>query len=66
MLDQDTAHPILLDGNFDEEWGDCLYLESILHHGKRGTHTVQIRVLPEYGEESISYVPFYLLSLISA
>lgn len=66
VLDQDTAHPILLDGNFDEEWGDCLYLESILHHGKRGTHTVQIRVLPEYGEESISYVPFYLLSLISA
>ena len=33
VLDGDAAYPVLLDGNFDEDWGDCLYLQPILHHG---------------------------------
>ena len=35
VLDGDTERPMLLDGNFDQDWGDCLYLEPILHHGER-------------------------------
>ena len=57
ILDGDTKHPVLLDGNFDEDWGDCLYLEPVLHHGEYGKHTVEIRVLPE---------PLYLMALIIA
>ena len=53
---------MLLDGNFDEDWGDCLYLESVLHHGKQGRHTVEIRVIPEEYETA---EPFYLVSLIT-
>lgn len=26
VLDGDRAHPVVLDGNFDEDWGDCLAL----------------------------------------
>ena len=63
ILDGDMEHPVLLDGNFDEEWGDCLYLEPVLHHGKRGRHTVEIRVLE--GEYETAE-PFYLMALITA
>ena len=63
ILDGDMEHPVLLDGNFDEDWGDCLYLEPVLHHGKRGRHTVEIRVLEDEYETA---EPFYLMALITA
>lgn len=63
ILDGDTAHPILLDGNFDEDWGDCLYLQPVLHHGERKTHTVEITVLPTEDENPTE---FYLMALIVA
>lgn len=63
ILDGDKEHPLLLDGNFEEDWGDCLYLEPILHHGKTMVHTVEIIVLQDEVEQA---EPFYLLSLIVA
>ena len=63
ILDGDMEHPVLLDGNFDEDWGDCLYLEPVLHHGKSGRHTVEIKVLPDEYETA---EPFYLMALITA
>jgi len=63
ILDGDKEHRLMLDGNFDENWGDCLYLESVLHHGKHGRHTVEIRVLPDEYENA---EPFYLMALIIA
>lgn len=59
----DGGAPILLDGNFQEDWGDCLWLEPILHRGQRGEHTVEITVAKGQGE---GLTPFYLLSLIIA
>ena len=63
VLDGDTAHPVLLDGNFNEDWGDCLALQPILHHGECGTHTVELTILPC---EAKNPTAFYLLSLITA
>lgn len=63
ILDNDTAHTKILDGNFDEDWGDCLYLEPILHHGKNQKHTIAIEVMESDAKEA---APFYLLSLIIA
>lgn len=63
ILDGDAAHSVLLDGNFEEDWGDCLYLESVLHHGKREKHTIEIEILPHQAEDAI---PFYLMALIVA
>lgn len=63
ILDGDGEHPVLLDGNFEEDWGDCLYLEPVLHHGEQGKHTVEIRVLPDEYEDA---EPFYLMALITA
>ena len=63
ILDGDTAHKIMLDGNFDEDWGDCLYLESVLHHGTNKKHTIEIVVLEN---EEKGKTPFYLMALIIA
>ena len=63
VLDGDADHPVMLEGSFDEDWGDCLYLEPVLHGGQRGTHTVEITVIEADGE---GLTPFYLLSLIVA
>lgn len=63
ILDSDTAHPILLDGNFDEDWGDCLYLQPILHHGEHRTHTVELTILPTDAPDATE---FYLMALIVA
>lgn len=65
VLDGDREHPILLDGNFDEDWGDCLALEPVLHHGRPGLHTIEIEILPEE-EKARTCTEFYLLSLIVA
>ena len=62
-LDGDPAHPVLLDGNFSQDWGDCLWLEPILHHGRRGRHTVEVTVTDGPPGD---LTPFYLLSLIIA
>lgn len=63
VLDGDTGHPVFLDGNFHEDWGDCLFLELVLHHGLFGKHTIKITVTDAPAE---NLTPFYLLSLIIA
>lgn len=63
VLDGDTSHPVFLDGNFGEDWGDCLWLEPVLHRGAEERHTVEITVLDAQAENA---TPFYLLSLIVA
>ena len=63
VLDGDTAHAAVLDGNFDEDWGDCLYLQPILHHGEQKAHTVEITILPTEDEAPTE---FYLMALITA
>ena len=62
-LDGDTEHTRILDGNFEENWGDCLYLEPVLHHGAKKIHTIEIEIMSDETEDA---TPFYLLSLITA
>ena len=63
VLDHDTANPVLLDGNFEEDWGDCLYLQPVLHHGEQRVHTVELTILPTKEEAPTA---FYLMALIIA
>lgn len=57
----DGEERITLDGNFEENWGDCLYLQPILHHGENCLHEVIIEIT-EAPESAVE--PFYLMSLI--
>lgn len=59
----DGGEPVLLDGNFSEDWGDCLSITPLLHHGPNCSHTLEITVLDAAGE---TLTPFYLLGLIIA
>lgn len=63
VLDGAIEHARILDGNFEEDWGDCLYLEPILHHGEYRKHTIEIEVMKDETEKAAA---FYLLSLIVA
>ena len=63
VLDGDTAHAVLLDANFAEDWGDCQYLQPILHHGEQKLHTVVLTILPCAAADA---APFYLQSLVIA
>lgn len=47
VLDEDVENARILDGNFEEDWGDCLWLEPILHHGEKKVHTVEIIILED-------------------
>lgn len=68
IVDGDLANATILDANFEENWGDCLYLVPVLHHSAPGFHTVEIEIIEapsaELREKSGS--GFYLLSLITA
>ena len=63
IFDEDDKNPILLDSNFDEDWGDCLYLQPILHHGIHKKHQVEIIVEDTDTKDKTA---FYLMSLIVA
>ncbi|MDE5908669.1 MAG: SGNH/GDSL hydrolase family protein [Lachnospiraceae bacterium] len=62
ILDEDREHGLILDGNFEQDWGDCQYLQPILHHGEKKKRKVEIEILP--GEEGNTW--FYLMALIIA
>lgn len=65
MLDGDESHAWILDGSFDEDWGDSAQITMILHHGEKKLHRVEIEILDD-GLDEETAVPFYLMALIAA
>jgi lysophospholipase L1-like esterase len=57
----DGKEAAVLDANFDETWGDCLYLQDVVSNEARDRHTVEIIVTQEVFDKE-----FYLASLITA
>ena len=62
VVDGDESRAVILDANFDEDWGDCLYLQDLLVHGPDGPHTVDITLTQTHENDA---VPFYLVSIIT-
>lgn len=63
VLDGKEEQAILLDANFEETWGDCLYLENILIDGESKKHTLDITIIKA---DETSKLDFYLVSVITA
>jgi lysophospholipase L1-like esterase len=63
VIDGDEEHAIILDANFEETWGDCLYLQDLLVGGERKRHTLDITVI---SLDEASNLDFYLVSVIVA
>lgn len=63
VVDDCLETSVLLDGNFQEDWGDCLYIDTILFHGEKKLHKVEITITEDHEDDA---VPFYLVSVIGS
>lgn len=61
VLDGCEEKAVILDANFDEDWGDLICLTDILEKGTSGEHTLEITITDE-GKSGSS---FYLVSVIA-
>ncbi len=61
IIDGDENNIVILDANFDETWGDKLFLQDIMIDGPPGKHRVEIIIT-----EAIKDKEFYLASVITA
>lgn len=61
VVDGNEEDRYVLDGNFEENWGDCTYLQPVLVHGERKEHIVEIEIIEEHEDDK---VPFYLVSVL--
>lgn len=63
VVDGKEDQAVILDGNFEEDWGDCLYIDTITRHMQPGDHTVEITITKAHEDDA---VPFYLVSVIGS
>ena len=63
VVDGREDEAVLLDGSFDEDWGDSLHIDTIARHMERGSHVVEITIIETHEEDA---VPFYLVSVIAS
>ncbi len=63
ILDGQEERAVRLDANFEENWGDCLYLQTLQRHGPGGEHELEIRIAEASENDA---VPFYLVSVIAS
>ena len=63
VIDGMEENAVTLDGNFDEDWGDCLYITTAATGLEHKKHTVEIRIVEDHTDD---VVPFYLVSVIGA
>ena len=62
IVDGEEENPVVLDGNFDETWGDCLFLQTRFEEDQSRRHTITVRIT----ECRDIQTEFYLVSLIVA
>lgn len=62
IVDGDAGNAVVLDGNFDEDWGDCLALTTVYDAPKRARHTLEITIKEAHPDD---FGPFYLVSVIT-
>lgn len=62
VVDGDRDHAVLLDGNFDEDWGDCLALTTVYDKEVRAWHRLEIAIKEAHPKDVGG---FYLVSVIT-
>lgn len=62
-IDGDKESSVLMDANFAEDWGDCLYIETVYEAAECKKHTVEIEIVQGTKADE---VPFYLVSVIGS
>jgi len=54
---------IILDANFEESWGDCLYTQPIIIHGAYQIYHIKIQIVESSKDIKL---PFYISSIITS
>ena len=66
IVDGDEDNAVVLDANFDEDWGDCLYTQLICERLERKEHSIEIKIVADHSKEKEKdAVAFYLVSVIA-
>lgn len=61
MVDGDPQTACVLDGTFDETWGDKMQLTTVTEHLPYGEHQVRVELTETHAEDRAE---FYLVSVI--
>lgn len=62
-IDGEQTERVVLDANFEEDWGDCLYIETVSKGLPDGLHQVDIEITEASEADRAS---FYLVSVIGS
>lgn len=60
-LDGNTENSIIIDANFDETWGDKLFLTTVAEHIEDREHRIEIELIETHDDDT---APFYLASVL--
>lgn len=63
VVDDLEDQAVILDANFQQDWGDCLHIDTITRHMEAGKHKVEISIVETHEDD---VVPFYLVSVIGS
>ena len=63
VVDDCEENAVILDANFRETWGDCLFIDNVLVHGEQKCHKVVITITEAHEEDAVL---FYLVSVIGS
>lgn len=63
VVDGQEDQAVILDANFEEDWGDCLHIDTVTRHMEAGKHKVEISIIETHEDD---VVPFYLVSVIGS
>lgn len=63
VLDGDEDNAVILDGNFEETWGDLICLTDILISDENKPHTLTVEIIDSKDNYEL---PFYLVSVITS
>lgn len=67
IVDGDETSRVVLDANFEEDWGDCLYTQPVAKHLEKKEHTIEIRIITDHSNDTVKDASdFYLVSVIAS
>lgn len=62
-VDGNAADAVVLDGSFDERWGDCPFVTMVIKDMEKGKHTLTVKVVETHEDDVL---PFYLIGVIAS
>lgn len=62
-VDGNETDAVVLDGRFDERWGDCPFVTMVIKDMEKGKHTLTVKIVETHEDDVL---PFYLIGVIAS